>query len=60
MTKAPVAVASATFLRPQWLVVAALVALLTYAAPQLQQLAASTQPPSSLKPYPDLHSFRSR
>lgn len=52
-----------SFMRPQWLLVATLVALLSLVTPQqlLQQLAVPTgQPPSALKPYGDLQSFRPR
>lgn len=55
---------AASFLRPQWLIVAVLLALLSLTTPQqlLQQLAlpASNQPPSALKPYADLRAFRPR
>lgn len=62
MAKALAHPTGATLLRPQWLVVAALVALLSLVTPQqLDELRLlPTQPPSAAKPYADLRSFRPR
>lgn len=62
MAKALAQPTATTLMRPQWLVVAALIALLSFVTPQqLDELQLRpVQPPSAAKPYADLRSFRPR
>ncbi|TMW66443.1 hypothetical protein Poli38472_004208 [Pythium oligandrum] len=48
----------AQFLRPEWLLVSAAIAALSYGSPLLADLLPTAQSPSSLKPYADIASFR--